>query len=419
MASPEQPPLPLLFLIGDTGGGHRSAAVAVAQALERLLPGRFVPVICDPLRGPDVPRLLRWVAGLYGPCIRLTPWLWWLFWRTTNSRHGLGALRRTVMAPVYGNVARAAASCRPALIVAFHPMTADPAVRARDRAGMLPPVVTVITDLITAHLSWRDAAVDRVVVPSAEMAAQYAKAAAATEPDAAGRYVPLGLPVAAEFCLPPLSESGRAELKRELGVGGDFLVVLTGGAEGTGGLRRRAAAILRRVDDVHVTVICGRNRALARRVSRLAGRAGRGRLTAHGFVGNMADWLRCADLVVGKAGPGTIAEAACCGAPLVLSSFVPGQEQGNVQLVTREGAGVYAPRPRQLAAEVGRLRRDPRALAAMRDAAVRTGRPHAAADIARLLAGLSGLADYPGPGPGAGDASRDPGRDLLPTLIAD
>ena len=63
MASPEQPPLPLLFLIGDTGGGHRSAAAAVAQALEHLLPGRFVPVICDPLRGPDVPRLLRWFSA--------------------------------------------------------------------------------------------------------------------------------------------------------------------------------------------------------------------------------------------------------------------------------------------------------------------------------------------------------------------
>src|ERR1700744_3658760 len=119
MASPEQPPLPLLFLIGDTGGGHRSAAAAVQQSLERVSPGRFAPVICDPLRGPDVPGLLRWFAGLYGLCIRITPWLWWWL------------LRRTIMAPVYGSVERAVAVCRPALIVAFHPMTADPAVRAR------------------------------------------------------------------------------------------------------------------------------------------------------------------------------------------------------------------------------------------------------------------------------------------------
>ncbi|HEX3713385.1 MAG TPA: glycosyltransferase [Trebonia sp.] len=407
MPSPEQPPLPLLFLIGDTGGGHRSAAAAVAQALDRLLPGQFVPVICDPLRGPDVPRLLRWFAGLYGPCIRLTPWLWWLFWRTSDSPRVLAVVRRTVMAPVYGSVARAAAACRPALIVAFHPMTADPAVRARDLAGPLSPVVTVITDLITAHLSWRDAAVDRVIVPSPEMAAQYAKEAEQdareTAPD---RYVPLGLPVAAEFCQPPLSEAERKELKRELGIDGDFLVVLTGGAEGSGGLRRRAAAILRQVDDVDVAVICGRNRSLKRRVARLAVRSGDGRLSAHGFVGNMPDWLRCADLVVGKAGPGTIAEATCCGAPLVLTSYVPGQEKGNAEFVTGAGAGVFASRPRQLAAEIGRLRRDPDSLAAMREASVRAGRPGAATDIARFLAGLSG----------------DPlgsGRDLLSTLIGD
>jgi 1,2-diacylglycerol 3-beta-galactosyltransferase len=415
MASPEQPPLPLLFLIGDTGGGHRSAAAAVAQALDRLLPGQFVPVICDPLRGPDVPRLLRWFAGLYGPCIRLTPWLWWLFWRTSDSPRVLAAVRRTVMAPVYGSVARAAVASRPALIVAFHPMTADPAVRARDLAGPLSPVVTVITDLITAHLSWRDAAVDRVIVPSPEMAEQYAREAKENAQELpADRYVPLGLPVAAEFCQPPLGAAERNKLKRELGVNGDFLVVLTGGAEGSGGLRRRAAAIVRQVDDVDVAVICGRNRTLNRRVSRLAGRAGRGRLSSHGFVGNMADWLRCADIVVGKAGPGTIAEATCCGAPLVLTSFVPGQEKGNAQFVTGAGAGVYAPRPRQLAAEVGRLRRDPGALAAMRAASVQVSRPRAAADIARFIADLSGP-----PKASGRSAAGEPARDLLPTLIAD
>jgi 1,2-diacylglycerol 3-beta-galactosyltransferase len=439
MASPEQPPRPLLFLIGDTGGGHRSAAAAVAQALERALPGRFVPVIWDPLRGPDVARPLRWFAGLYGPCIRLTPWLWWLFWRTSDSPRVLAAVRRTIMAPVYGSVARAAESCRPALIVAFHPMTADPAVRARDRGDVPPPVVTVITDLITAHLSWRDAPVDRVVVPSEEMAARCAKDHA--EPD---RFVPLGLPVAAEFCQPPLSEAERKELKRELGVDGDFLVVLTGGAEGSGGLHRRAAAIVRHVEDVDVAVICGRNKTLKRRVTRLArrterrsagrrdtradGRAagrplgrrlrrivGRGaarpgssRLAAHGFVGNMADWLRCADIVVGKAGPGTIAEATCCGAPLVLTSAVPGQEAGNAEFVTRAGAGVYASTPRKLAGEINRLRHDPDALAAMRAASVRVSRPRAATDIARFLAGMSGER-----------FGRDTGRDRQPTLIAD
>src|SRR6185437_2931371 len=173
-------------------------------------------------------------------------------------------------------------------------------------------------------------------------------------------------------------------------------------------------------------VICGRNRSLRRRVARLAGRAGDGRLTAHGFVGNMADWLRCADVVVGKAGPGTIAEAPCCGAPLVLTSYVPGQEKGNAEFITGAGAGVYAPRPRQLAAEIGRLRRDPTALAAMRDASVRVGRPGAASDIARFLAGLAepvqaGTADpvrAATAAPGTAEPAALPGEPaLLPVLM--
>jgi len=373
--------MPLLFLIGDTGGGHRSAATAVAQALDRLVPGRFNPVIFDPLRGPDVPWLLRWFAGLYGPCIRLTPWLWRMFWEASGSPSILRWVRRTLMAPVYDCVAAAVAACGPALVVAFHPMTAHPAVRVRDSSGALLPVVTVVTDLITAHLSWRDAGADRIVVPSAAIAETCAQ-----DGIPADRCLQLGLPVAAEFCRPPLSDAERADLKRALGLRGEFLVVLTGGGEGSGGLRRRATAILKQVDNVDVAVICGRNRALKRRLSRLAVRRDDGRLSVQGFVGNMADWLRCADIVVGKAGPGTIAEATCCGAPLVLTSFVPGQEAGNAEYVTGAGAGVYAPRPKQLTAEIGRLRGDEAALAAMRAASTRTGRPGAAEGIALLLA---------------------------------
>jgi len=139
---------------------------------------------------------------------------------------------------------------------------------------------------------------------------------------------------------------------------------------------------------VEVAVICGRNRVLQRRLGRLAARAD-GRLVVRGFVSNMADWLRCADVVVGKAGPSTIAEATCCAAPLVLTSCVPGNEDGNVDMVVSAGAGRYAPRLGDLVAEVGRLRRDPAALAAMRAASASLSRPEAAAEIASLLALLA------------------------------
>ena len=107
-----------------------------------------------------------------------------------------------------------------------------------------------------------------------------------------------------------------------------------------------------------------------------------------GFVDNMGDWLRCCDLVVTKAGPGIIAEATCCGTPLLLTSHIPGQEKGNAEIVTGAGAGLRVPGVRQLVAEIDRLRRDRRAMAAMSAASAWLGRRCAAADIADLIADL-------------------------------
>ena len=106
-------------------------------------------------------------------------------------------------------------------------------------------------------------------------------------------------------------------------------------------------------------------------------------------------------MVVTKAGPGTVAEAACCGAPLVLTSHVPGQEEGNTEFVVAAGAGRYVPGVRQLVHEIGRLRRDPTAVDTMRTASARLSRPSAAAEIATLLADLVGVAQ---PGRPAGPA---------------
>jgi 1,2-diacylglycerol 3-beta-galactosyltransferase len=360
----------------------------VRQALNHGYPGSFAPVICDPLLGPGTPLRLRLLMRLYGPAIRLTPWLWGMLWRGYNAPRGLGWARRTLLRPTYRSVAAAVADHQPAVIVAFHSLTAEPAVRARDASVPQASLVTVITDLVTAHLSWRDAAVDRIIVPSAPVRHQCRLDGMAED-----RYTEIGLPVAAEFSAPPAGPAGRAALQRALGLrGGRFLVVVTGGAEGSGGIYRRTAAILRQCSDVDVAVICGRNAMLRRRLTRLVTRAG-GRLTVQGFVDNMPDWLRCADVVVGKAGPGTIAEAACCGAPLLLTSFLPGQEEGNADFVASAGAGRYVPRLTDLVTEIDRLRGNPSALADMRQASAAISRPAAAADIAMLLAGLADVGE--------------------------
>jgi 1,2-diacylglycerol 3-beta-galactosyltransferase len=376
--------LPLLFLIADTGGGHRSAARAVSQALDRKYPRRFAPLLCDPLGGPGSARLLRWVTGRYGPAIRLAPWLWGAAYHACDSRPAAALLARTLLRPAGRRAADAARALRPAVIVSFHPLTGAAAAAARDHGAPGAPVVTVLTDLARIHAAWRHGDADVIVGPPAGRGA-----------GSGARWVRSGLAVSRDFWGGPLRGDERAVLRRSLGVPEDrFLVLLTGGGEGSGGIGRRAAAILRRFRDVDVVAVCGRNRRLKRRLGRLAARSG-GRLTVTGFTGNMAGWLGCCDVVVTKAGPGTIAEAACCGTPMLLTSHLPGQERGNAEFVTDAGAGRRARGVRRLLAEIDGLRADPEHLAAMGAASARLGRPGAAADIAELIAALAWPAEPP------------------------
>ena len=336
VATPERMPtprMPLLFLVADTGGGHRSAARAVGEALEEAYPGRFDAVLCDPLGGPGSSRLLRWITGLYGPVIRLAPWAWGAVYHACDSRRVMRLLQRTLLSLAERPVADAVAAHEPAAIVSFHPLTGGVAERVSRRQAPAVPVMTVVTDLITSHAAWQLGRSDRMAVPSAA-----ARRRCRLDGLAANRCLETGLPVTSGFRSGPLSDGARAALRRSLGASERrFLAVLTGGGEGSGGMARRVAAVLGSSDDIDVVAICGRNLRLQRR---LAGRASRerGRLKVLGFVDNMSDWLRCADVVIAKAGPGTIAEATCCGAPLLLTSHLPGQEKGNARFVTAAGA---------------------------------------------------------------------------------
>ncbi len=356
-------PVPLLFLVADTGGGHRTAARAVGQALARLYPGAFAPVYCDPLTGPAAPTLARRVMRLYGPVARHAPWLWGAAYRAVNSPAAMSLLHGTLLSGVSRAVTAAASFHQPAAIVSFHPLAGLAATDARDRLPGRLAVATVVTDLTAAHAAWRAANADLFIGP--------------------------GLPpVTREFWAGPASRAERGRLRRSLGLEATGKVILlAGGAEGGGGITRRARAILRGCPDASVVAVCGRNRLAARRLQRLAGRHG-GRLIVCGYTDAMAAWLRCADLVATKAGPGMIAEAACCGVPLLVTSQLPGQERDNAGLVTAAGAGLRVRGRRRLAGELRRLHDDPGAIERMGAAAARLARPEAAFEVAVLIAGL-------------------------------
>jgi 1,2-diacylglycerol 3-beta-galactosyltransferase len=374
----------VLVLLADTGAGHRRAAEAVIEALAATRSG-LSPVLCDPLTGPSTARALRLLARLYGPTVRRAPWAWGAAYYVSNSRLTMALLWRTAFRFATRVVVAKVEVCRPAVIVSCHPLTTRAAVVASRRGlDASVPTVTVVTDLADVHASWRYPLTSRLAVASPQ-----AMAACLRRGVPPARCAETGLPVGARASAGPPKLEERAILRRSLGLSKqDFVVLLAGGGEGCGRLARRSAAILRRFPDVRVVTACGRNDGLRHRLAPDAA-ASDGRLTVLGFVGNFTEWIRCADIVVTKAGPGIIAEAACCGTPLLLTSHLPGQERSNAAIAARAGAGRGAHGIRGMLRELALVRGDPAALTAMREGCLALARPGAAGEVAEIIAGLA------------------------------
>ena len=94
-----------------------------------------------------------------------------------------------------------------------------------------------------------------------------------------------------------------------------------------------------------------------------------------------------ADLLLTKAGPGTIAEAASLGLPVLLTSFLPGQEEGNVDFVVEKKFGLYQPdsNPKEIASTVCEWLRNQEKMEEMSHYAKKAGMPNAAENIVKCI----------------------------------
>jgi 1,2-diacylglycerol 3-beta-galactosyltransferase len=374
----------LLFLIADTGGGHRAAATAVERQIAETSPGEFEITILDPFSASPK-RVIAGTAGFYGPITRHARWLWGGLYHATNNRPAVQVLERTVLRSVTHTVIDAIRRLDPDCVVSFHPLLNHVGVAAVREHVRRPPVITVITDLVDIHAAWLCPDVDAVVVPSPGGFERCRRAGIQ-----ASRCHDFGLAVDRRFTDLPSDSGGLAALRRRLGLRPNrFIALVCGGADGSGGIVRNARAIAAAGIDLDLVVICGRNERARSALRGLRSASGR-EVRVLGYVTDMPEWMRASDVVVSKAGPGTIAEALCCGLPLLLVWYLPGQERGNVEWVVDIGAGRFVPHVTQLVDALGELAMPgSETLDAMRAAVRAAARPDATRRIAGLIASMA------------------------------
>lgn len=113
------------------------------------------------------------------------------------------------------------------------------------------------------------------------------------------------------------------------------------------------------------------------------------KVVVNGFVDNMPDWMGACDMIITKAGPGTIAEALICGLPLLLNGFIPCQEEGNIPYVLENKVGIFSQDVEEIARTVREWLTTAKAeFLQMARRAKALGHPQATFNIIRDLAAL-------------------------------
>jgi Glycosyltransferase family 28 C-terminal domain len=198
------------------------------------------------------------------------------------------------------------------------------------------PFVTIITDLadFPPHF-WIEPIKDQYIIAGTQRAVEQAKAIGH---DDAHIFATSGMILRPDFYVP--DNSDPIALRGELGLKPDLptAIVLFGG-HGS----KVIFDITERLDAANVPVqlilICGRNDQLAAKL-----RAHKWRMPVNvlGFTKEIHKWMRAADFLIGKPGPGSIAEAMVRKLPVLIecNSWTLPQERYNAEWVIEKRVGI-------------------------------------------------------------------------------
>lgn len=375
MKNPPKNKKHIVFLFSDTGGGHRSAAEAIIEALDLEFPGHFDCEMVDFFENYAPPPLN--MAGPIYPVMSRMDHLWKFSFEVSNDPDRMRVIYSMFWPYIRLQIYKLVKDHPSDLFVSVHPLINIPLLRALKKREVKKPYIIVVTDLVSTHAAWFTNDATKIIIPTEQAVRKAVSANIRPE-----KLKIIGLPVADRFCQ---RITDRLSLREKLGWPQEKLVVLlVGGGEGMGPLEEISRKINNAGLDIALVVITGRNKKLKESLENV-----KWSIPAffYGFVKEMPDFMRAADILLTKAGPGTISEALIADLPIILYHRISGQEEGNVSYVIDEGAGVWAPDTDDIIETLKYWLENPDKRQIAVENARRLARPNASRDIAREIAG--------------------------------
>ncbi len=321
----------ILILTASFGDGHNSAARNLAEA---LAPGAEVRV-ADPCHLGN-PRINAFLCRAYREITTYTPLIWAWMYRSTDQQDFNKPL--PFIAKTEDAVCDLLDDFQPDLVVNTYPLypyMVDRQFATRRRV----PIITVITDSIEVNAAWSRSPSDHFLITD-----EHTRESLLTQKIEAERSHITGFPVTPRFeKLTPIQADALIH---------PFKVLFFPTAR-TPHLKKIMRAIL--AHDTKLTIVMGRNvRRLFRKVNQVK-KEFPGRVRLIGWTKRVPELLSSHHLVIGKAGGATVHEAIAAQCPMLVHHIVPGQEEGNIELLERYEIGSLATDAPKIQQAIGEL----------------------------------------------------------------
>ncbi|WP_158624206.1 glycosyltransferase [Micromonospora sp. HM5-17] len=323
-----------MIIYASAGAGHDGAS----RELARRLRARGLRADCVDLADIFPWRLGRLLRGTYHGILSRLPWVYGLLFAIGGNFSRAAPITRALLRPVRPRVLRALPPDTRA-VVSTYPVVSQLLGPLRREGRLGVPAITYLTDFAVNPI-WVSPGIDVHCAAHVTTRAE-ARALGAGEVRVAGRMV--------SAAFRPGTAEEKRRIRGRLGLPVDArLALLVAGSWGVGAVARTAAEIAETGVAVPV-VVCGRNTGLYRRLRR------RGINHVFGWVDDMPELLRAADVLVENAGGLTALEAMASGVPVATYRPIPGHGRANAATMAQAGVATWVRRRADLAPALLRL----------------------------------------------------------------
>lgn len=373
----------ILIISSDTGGGHRSAAAAIVEGVNRFWNGQSA--IVRVVRAVEEShRITRRLVNFYNWVLRhKQPWMKYLYWAMNRIRP---ETREFFQRRCIGFVRELFEKWCPHVVVSVHPLTQHIFGRVLRELGLqnTVPLVTVVTD--PCYGFWKGWACDDVtlyLVANEESRQQLIDYGVAPE-----KIKISGMPVHPKFHF--ADETDARIARQAFGLNPEkFTIFVNSGFVGGGNIPQIFRELVRGELDVQAIFLAGKNEELRKEAEEIAKQA-KFPVRVIGYSDEIEKLMQSANVMISKLGGLTTFEALACRLPIIADGTTPPmpQEAGTVDLIKHCGAGILLEKPSDIVQTIQSLLSDKTKYEAMREATSGLTIPNSTRKIVEEIAAL-------------------------------